>query len=226
VTGIVQGDDLSRLLPSEALYAIDPELEVIFARRMQERALMNYELNKTPPKEQGPIVMLLDSSGSMATPGTDADVWGAAVALAYLEIAQRQGRAFCLMHFGREVIEQFEFPAKAEADINKVIEAATFFEGCGGTDFANPLDTAAAYIAQSTVFENADIVLVTDGGARVNDTWLSAWNKKRADQGFNLYSILVGNDTDPVTTAKVSDKVVELASVTDDEEMHSLFGEV
>ena len=225
VTGITQGDDLARLLPSEALYAIDPELEVIFARRMQERGLLNYELNQTPPKERGPIVMLLDSSGSMTW--GDADVWGAAVALAFLEIAQQQGRAFCLKHFGTEVIESFEFPAKKATSTDEVIEAATFFDNCGGTCFKQPLDEAVEMIENADTFEDADIVLVTDGGAKLDAEWIQSFATKRDELGCSLYSILVGNDIMFGTTDRISDQTVHLSdALTDESKMHHLFGEV
>ncbi len=103
VTGIEFGDDLRKMVPSEALWA-DEETDAVFAKKLHEHSLAQFELSKTPKKEQGPIVMLVDSSGSMSC--GDADVWAAAVCLAFSEIAHQQKRAFAIIHFGRNTIRE------------------------------------------------------------------------------------------------------------------------
>lgn len=225
VGGVIQGNDLARMLPSEAVLAIDPDMEVVFARKLNEHALVQYEVRPRPRKEQGPIVMLLDSSGSMC--GGDADVWAAAVALAFLGIAQQQGRAFVLMHFGTEVLRKDIFPAKKRADIDELLGAVSFFASCGGTRFQGPLDDAKDIIRELETFEDADIIMVTDGGAGVSEGWAQRFNSERQEIGASVYTILVGNYAYKDEIQKASDKCIFLVdAIKDDSDMHSLFGEV
>ncbi len=228
ITGIVQGDDLSRLLVAEALDAIDPVRECLFAQKLHEQALLQYELNRTPPKESGPIVMCLDSSGSMAS--EDRSEWAAGVALAFLSIAQEQGRAFELIHFGRTVLRKDSFPAKTRVKTDEVIGAVEWFAGDGGTDFEAPLEEAVSTITGNSVYEDADIIMVTDGHSRVSDRFIDVFTTAKTTLGFKLYSVLVGSavgsgENRPLD--RLSDVTIGLAdAVRDEAAMHSIFSEV
>ena len=230
ITGIVQGDDLARILVAEALDAMDPVRECLFAQKLHEQALLQYELNRTPPKEAGPIVMCLDSSGSMAS--DDRDAWAAAVALAFLGIAQEQGRAFELIHFGGKVLRVDSFEAKKRARVEDIIEAVSFFAGDGGTSFISPLNEAVDQIEGATAggknaLEDADVIMVTDGHCSVSEKWLLGFLKTKRRLGFKVYSILVGSSCRPSSNAQFSDETISLDdAVRDEESMHHLFSEV
>ena len=225
ITGIVQGDDLGRLLVAEALDAMDPVRECLFAQKLHEQALLQYELNRTPPKEAGPIVMCLDSSGSMAT--EDRDAWAAAVALAFLGVAQEQGRAFALVHFGSDVLRVDEFPAKRKVRVDKLLDAVSWFAADGGTDFEKPLSEAVRQIDSNGQLEDADVIMVTDGACRISDEWLDGYRNDRRRLGFKTYSVLVGTSCRASTNERFSDETVELAeAVREEEKMHHLFGKV
>ena len=202
----------------------DSEVEVLFAKKLAEKSLMQFELNRTPPKEQGPIVMLLDSSGSMSS--GDADVWAAAVCLAFLEIAHKQRRAFAIVHFGDSVLRVDEFKA-GNAEVERIIEAVSFFAADGGTNFVKPLDKAVEIINKNSTFTDADIVMITDGQSGVGEKWLSGWWKSKLELGFDCYSILVGNHISMRINELFSDEVVHLNEVLkSDEDMHKFFGRV
>ncbi len=225
VAGLVQGDDLSRMLPSEGVLVMDPEMEVVFARKLQERAVAEYEVTEKPEEEQGPIVMLVDASGSMRC--GHRDIWAAAVSLAFLLIAQDQKRDFCLMHFGTEVVRTFNFPAGKAVDTDKLIEAVTASSSEGGTNFEKPLTEALGVIRESTVYTKADIIMVTDGDARISQGFFDIWQEVTRVTETTCYSILIGRDAKVDTLLKFSDEVVSLTDVLRDEHnMVSLFGKV
>jgi uncharacterized protein with von Willebrand factor type A (vWA) domain len=226
VTGIEMGDNLAKLVPVEALYT-DDEVEMVFAAKLAERSLLQFELNKTPPKQQGPIVVLLDSSGSMRA--NDADAWAAAVSLAFLEIARRAKpkRAFAIVHFGYDVLRIDEWTSTEEVSLESLIEAVSFFAADAGTNFMAPIDAGIARIRKHGEFKEADLIMVTDGCANVSDDWLRKFGYAKEDLDFNLYSILVGNQTRKDTNELFSDDVVLLNEVLrDDSAMHKFFKEV
>jgi len=225
VTGIEMGADLARLVPSEALY-MDDAVEAVFFKKMHEQALLQFELSKTPKKEQGPIIMLTDSSGSMKT--GDADIWAAAVNLAFLEIAYKQKRPFAIIHFGSNVLREDTIKDWSQVDHAKVLESINFFAADGGTNFQKPLSKAIEIIEDTGSFSEADIVMVTDGHAKISSGFLEeVWKKDKKGLGFKCYSILVGQSTNAKINEQFSDEVIKLSdAIKNDSAMHKLFQEV
>jgi uncharacterized protein with von Willebrand factor type A (vWA) domain len=223
LAGITLGDDLTRVLPSEMLWA-HPKLRAVFAARYTEKALACHELKRKPQPEEGPIVMLMDSSGSMEG---DPIAWAAAVALAFAECAARAKRPFILIHFGSDVLRVDRFDRPSDMDPVKIAEAVTFFQSAGGTGFMGPLDRALAEVKGSTTFKHADIIMITDGNAAISSSWEAHWKAEREALAFRCWSILVGPDTDTDTAERFSTEVVHLNEVLREEHrMHKIFGEV
>jgi len=225
ITGVELGHDISKMVPSEALYT-EPELELVFARKLMERSLQQFELNKAPPKQQGPIVVLLDSSASMIH--NNADAWAAAVTLSFLEIANRQKRAFAIVHFGSDVLRVDDWSAKKAVPLEELLEAVSFFEADGGTNFETTINKGVTMIEKHGSFKNADIIMVTDGQASITDDWLKRFKMKKELLDFSLYSIVIGlEDVAWLSNVLFSDEVISLGDVLDDDkEMHRVFGRV
>lgn len=222
IAGIELGRDLAKMVPTEGFFMSD-EVEGVFARRFAEGTLSQIEMSQKPPKQQGPIVMVLDSSGSMSH--GDSDVWAAAVCLSFLEIAKSQGRAFSVIHFGREVLRVDSFEGKEDMTIEAILDTVQFFAADGGTNFMSPLDVAVMKIKDFGAFKDADIVMVTDGNARVSPDWLANFKESQGEYDFDVYSILVGGYTNTETAKKFSTEVVKLDEVLkDDSAMHKFFG--
>lgn len=223
-TGVELGADVERLLPAEWAASDDPDLEDWFYQKHAERALQQIELAAKPQKQRGPIVLLLDSSGSMRH--NDAAEWAAAVAMAFLDIAVHQRRAFALVHFGGQVLRTDRFAANAKVDPAAVARAVDYFAADGGTNFMAALD-AGLTECHTGEFANADIVMVTDGLAQVTSDMLGRVNGARRERGLHVYSILIGTEPQGSVNAQFSDEVVELGQVLrDDSAMHALFGAV
>jgi uncharacterized protein with von Willebrand factor type A (vWA) domain len=131
VTSIAVGDDLAHVLPSELALLGDPATEDLFFARYAEKRLLQYALVGHEPQGRGPIVLALDSSGSMAGPK---DVWAKAVALALLAIAGKQRRDLAVLHFGGapEELRAFRF-ARGQASPHELLACAGLFYGGGTT---------------------------------------------------------------------------------------------
>lgn len=156
VSDVEQGGDLARLLPLELAKLMHTRTRLAILRDLAERTALQYRLQGTEAKGKGPIVVCLDKSGSMSGP---ADIWATAVALALLEIAQREHRAFAVLCFDAHVRYEVLVPAGGE------LPAEALLVGCsGGTDIQLCLDRALTLIAENQgSIRKADVVLITDG---------------------------------------------------------------
>jgi uncharacterized protein with von Willebrand factor type A (vWA) domain len=219
VTGIERGDDLQRMVPVEALAAMDPDLEAVFAARLAERALACREMKDRPNENKGPIVICLDSSGSMSG---EPQAWAGAVALALLQVAASQKRAAAIIHFGTKVERVDLFNRGDHKAGQDLMDAVTFFAGSGGTNFGPALRKAIQI--QDGPRDKADILFVTDGYARLNSDDLEAVNAHRSKTGTRIFSVLIG--TDGSGLKPFSDLVVTLESVLKDDKALDIFGMV
>src|SRR5581483_633537 len=100
-SGVTLGRELRRLLPSELALWDEPETERLFLTGFVQRRLWQYEMGCPRLEGQGPIIVALDSSGSMAAPlaGQSKEIWSKAVALCLLSIAREQARDIAILHF-------------------------------------------------------------------------------------------------------------------------------
>jgi Mg-chelatase subunit ChlD len=158
IADVEQGGDLARLLPSELVKIAHPRLRPAFMRSFVERAALQYQLAGNSPMGRGPLVVLLDKSGSMDGPR---DVWATALALALLDQAQRERRTFALLGF--------DYKVKHEAIVKPgepLPEEALFTACAGGTDIGVALGRGLELIRDNRgQLKKADLVLITDGGS-------------------------------------------------------------
>ncbi|MEW5311330.1 MAG: hypothetical protein WDW38_003056 [Sanguina aurantia] len=142
--------------------------------RRAERMLMSYELtgwlehdsarvtSRTeirPAAELGPIILCLDTSGSMQGAR---EVVAKALALECLRGAHRQRRACYLYAFsGPDEVQELELGVDVES-LDKLLD----FLSCsfsGGTDVDKPLALALKRLESQNEWAQADILMVTDG---------------------------------------------------------------
>lgn len=185
VSDVTMGDDLARLLPSELAKLANEATRPLFYKALAERALLCYELKGTEPQSRGPIVVCIDNSGSMSG---DSELWSKAVGMALLDIAQRQKRAFALIHFDTRVGFTMEVARNDRPAWEKVVEAMEYFSG-GGTNFEPALKMALKFLERDA-FAKADVILVTDGAA---STDFGAEYKRRAQaKEATTYGVQIG----------------------------------
>jgi Mg-chelatase subunit ChlD len=162
VTDIEQGADLARTLPVELAKLSHRLLRLDFMRALLERQVLQYRLEGSASLGKGPLVVLLDKSGSMDGPR---DVWATAVALALLDQAQRERRTYALLGFDSHV--------KFEAVVNPadaLPEEGLFVSCGGGTEIAAAIARGLEIIrTHPGALRKADIVLVTDGGSDTSE---------------------------------------------------------
>jgi len=156
VVDVEQGAELARLLPSELARIRHPRLRLAFLRDFVEKQCLQYRMAGVEMLGKGPLVVCLDKSGSMAG---SKDVWATAVALALLDVAQREKRPFGLICFNGGVT--FEASVRAGEQLS---QEALFVSCAGGTDIDGAVARALDLVeAGSRGMRRADVVLVTDG---------------------------------------------------------------
>lgn len=162
VSDVELGSSISRLLPSELAQLPHPVLRRAFMARLVENRAQQYRLQGTDSLGRGPLICCLDKSGSMEGPK---DIWATAVALALLELAQRQRRPFALLCFDGEVKHE------ARVGIGEALpEESLFVQASGGTNITGVLARSLAIIQESGgAMKKADVVLITDGESETQD---------------------------------------------------------
>jgi uncharacterized protein with von Willebrand factor type A (vWA) domain len=212
--GITRGADIGKLIPTESMKLQHPILKKVFKKDLLEGNLLQYNYNHREKESAGPIICCVDSSGSMYGP---AEIWAKAVALGLLEIAKRQKRSFCVVHFSSNYREDHlhvnYFPKTDPYSVNKILDMAEYFEG-GGTAFEPPLSAARTYIDKEKEFSKADIIFITDGYSAVRNSWLSNFNKWKISKNIKVYSVVIDcvGHTD-IALNEFSDEVIHLSKL-------------
>ena len=209
-SGLTRSDDISRVLPAElqllAMKDSAAARRLHFARRA-ERTLATYErvgwaetpavtvegFETRPAAECGPIIVCLDTSGSMM---------GARETVAKcmtLECA-RQARTTnrpCFLYAFSGPGDCMELELKVSA--KGLSDLLTFLEGSfhGGTDVDEPFERALARL-DTEEWENADILLVTDGEIKpMQEDLLDALDDRKSERGLKVHGLVVGEQGNP-----------------------------
>lgn len=215
------GDDISHALPQELLALRRPPLKLDFFRKVTEKQLLQYDLIHKDRAGQGPMICLVDTSGSMRKDNREA--WSKAVALGLAEIAARQRRLFAYALFAgpEDGMITDEFP-RGTAKPEQLVNLAQWFIG-GGTDYEQPLRWALMKIRENK-FNKADVVMITDGECQVGDEFFDELQRVKRDKNFSIFSVLIGGI--PQELKKWSDKVWSVHNLEDQDSVEELFLEI
>ena len=207
--GITLSGRLDGMLASEAVMLRHPVLKKLWRARHAEARLLAYDsqavlrdlrpdplapavAGQAPPRpeplERGPIVLCLDTSGSMrGAPETLAK----AVALTALQAAHAEGRRCLLIAFGGadEVVER-ELALTPPGLTALMALMGQSFDG--GTDLQAPVERALARVHQAG-WRAADLLIVSDGEFGCVPATLAQLDAARAGLGLRVQGVLVGD---------------------------------
>ena len=190
LVGIETTGKLENLLPSE-LACFTSELRTLdLIRRLQEKTALGYKLAGKESLKSGPIVVLLDMSGSMQGPK---EVWAKAISLAIIDICQRDKRSFALCLFTDHLGLWFLAEDISKLNYSSILTLLAA-NADGGTEFRPPISWALEVIKSAKKFQNfkkADIVLVTDGEASEEGSVHA--KKSMLELGITAYGIRIGS---------------------------------
>ena len=166
ITGVMHGNDLENVTPAELSLLADEATSILFDLKYIERGLLCFEGPgvtdadlrthevQTRRDEMGPIIICVDTSGSMAgTPETIAK----AVTLVMATRALQQARRCYLINFSTSI---------DTVDLSKGVGLLTILEFLqmsfhGGTDAAPALVEALMQLQREN-YKQADVLIVSD----------------------------------------------------------------
>ncbi len=190
ISNIVQGDDISKLIPAELMKFHAQKTQ--FMKDFADKALLQYEFTGKERLASGPIVVLLDKTYSM---NGGADVWAASVASAMLAIACKQKRAFVLATFDTSIRKTYTPANNGKMPMAGLME----YSNGNGTDVTAALEGALDIIQKGAdkKMRKSDIVLLTDG---LSDDRKAPEMRERAKKlGVTIHGVFItqsgkGND--------------------------------
>lgn len=214
VVGVELGNDLSRLTTSERINMATKELEDHFWLRWAKHELMLYVTRDREKVGKGPILVIVDESGSM---GGEAEMWAKGLALALLERARTEKRDYSYIGFASayENLREFSFP-KGQAPRNEVFDMVEGFLN-GGTDFQTPLSLALKLLANAK--DKPDIVFITDGQAALDKKFLKKWQDTMSRMDAKTFGVWVshymGDSAPPSVLSQICDDVRQMSDLKD-----------
>ncbi len=206
--GLERSNALSRLLPAELAQLGHPQMKRLWFARYAERMLLTYQYKgfspqarsdeansqvqptqpqQIPTKGMGPIIICLDTSGSMH--GIPEQI-AKAITLEALAIAFRESRRCYLYAFGGpdETLEhELDLTRGGLTKLLKFLR----FSFHGGTDVTTPL-LKALHKQRCKNWLEADILLISDGRFPLQDSYLNQIKQLKHQQGLRLHGLLVG----------------------------------
>jgi uncharacterized protein with von Willebrand factor type A (vWA) domain len=209
ITGVRFSARPERMLASEAVMLRHPVLKKLWRARHAEARLLSWQTEAVlvdwrvdpmgrarpggppPPPEplaRGPIILCLDTSGSMR--GAPENI-AKAVVIAALRIAHEAGRGCKLIAFGGpdEVIEHDLAAGAAGLDALLALMGQAFD---GGTDIQTPIERAIARVHQGR-WRSADLLIVSDGEFGCVAHTLARLDDARERFGLRVQGVLVGD---------------------------------
>ena len=171
ISGIHHSDHISAMLPSEIALLSTEQTELVFSKKYVEKKLLTFKYRsedinntseiqesistKVESDQKGPIVICIDTSGSMF--GAPERI-SKALALAILNISLKQKRRAYLISFSTG-IKTFEMTGM-EKDLSQLIDFLKM-SFHGGTDIQPALDEALI-VLKKTTFKKADVLVISD----------------------------------------------------------------
>lgn len=188
IVGTTVGGAMEHLLPAELALRTRPGLRRIFRLRAAERTLRTYEFRSRAVLGRGPLIVCIDTSGSMQY--GDRERWAKGIALALAAQARRDRRTFAYMHFGSALELRQVIIRRHEPGVEQLIDIATYAFG-GGTDFDRPMRAAIALIREEEKLRQADIVFLSDGECALSPSVNAELDAVKREFGCSVYGVLV-----------------------------------
>lgn len=203
--GVERSGEIARMLPVEASMLGHPQLRLLWHARRAERALLTYRVEgveieriwverdvmeeidgKKPRPERGPILAVIDTSGSMN--GLPERVAKAIVLEAVRTAHAEKRRCFLYAYSGPGQVLEHELDLSPEGVGRLLVFLSQSFGG--GTDIG-AMTTVVERLKHDT-WKKADVVLVTDGEWSAPHPVISAVRDAK-ENGTRFHGVQIGN---------------------------------
>ena len=202
VTGLMSGGDISRLIPSELMRLGIPELEIDFLRRFAERQCLCREFESEERVGLGPVVLVVDESGSMVGHRNES---AKAIALTLAWIARRQGRWCGLVAFsGGSGHRVLSLPPERWNQVD-LLNWLQSFLGCGSDQDVPVGEAPMIFNELGAPAGRTDLIYITDAELRISQKKATEFTTWKASVKARLISLVL--NTDPGHLTLISDEV-------------------
>lgn len=187
---------INNLLPMEAAKLLNPSLKLKFYADMLEGKLLSYQLlgkyYTGPPriKPRGPMIVLVDTSGSMhGAPQTLAK--SAVLAMAKRMLSQQRDMKVILF---ASTSQHLEIELSSRKKMSEKFLNFLLYTFGGGTDFNTALASGLKSLKEKD-FQGADLLFITDGKSEISDELvLARWEEAKKKYNAKVYSLIVGGN--------------------------------
>lgn len=205
VVGVELDGDLARVLPHELGMLNDEDLELDVLRRLVERQMLCREWSAVESEVAGPVVLVVDESGSMKGLRI---AQAKAIALAMMWIANHQGRWCCLVGFSNftDGGNYLVVPPGSRRDTELFAWLEHFYNG--GTSIEIPLLELPNKWVDLVGKQRGrtDMVLITDAVLMVSKELSKSFLSWKEAERVRLQTIVLASGCDD-TLRNVSDSV-------------------
>jgi len=158
VVDVTRGADVARLCPGELARLATPELAPTLMRDIVERQAACYEMEGEQQADRGPIVLLVDCSGSMAG---QRQSWAMGAVLAVYNMARRDKRVLAIGHYNSSLTD-FGFYAPPAYGNGAVLDEL-MVGASGGTNLGAAMRECEEHVDRERELDAADYLVITDG---------------------------------------------------------------
>ncbi len=204
--GIERSGEIARMLPVEAVNLGHPKLRLLWHARRAERALLTYRVEgieiervmverdaeeaverRRPRPERGPIIAVMDTSGSMH--GLPERVAKALVLEALRTAHAEKRRCFLYAYSGPGQVVEHELDLTPEG-VGRLLAFLGLSFG-GGNDEAGVMARVVKRLEEKD-WKKADVVFVSDGEWPAPTSLVRAVEKAR-EKGTRFHGVQIGN---------------------------------
>jgi len=213
LVGVDPAGDVQRLLPVELARLADTDFELDLMRRLAERQALCRQYRGVTPVGKGPIVIVLDESGSMTG---DKEVTAKALALTLAWMAKRQKRWCALVAFsGGSEGRVLALPPGKWDDLTLLEWLEQFLDG--GTDMDVPLNELPnvywpKFVESGLQRGRTDIVTITDALVEVPEKLRDDFNAWKKREQARMITLVIRSRAGDLAT--VSDEVHHVKDVS------------
>jgi uncharacterized protein with von Willebrand factor type A (vWA) domain len=188
IVGITTSSDLERALPVEIVKLFDEDLGDETIHRWLEGQIFCHELEGIDPQGKGPIVVVVDESGSMYG---DLIFNAKAIAAALYHIARSQNRWVCLVGFGDDDESTYLVIEPNKPKPKELLDWLEHFFS-GGTNPHVPLvELPGKWKSLGCPAGKTDVVCITDGYLDVDETIEADVNQWKAEENVRWTTLVL-----------------------------------
>jgi uncharacterized protein with von Willebrand factor type A (vWA) domain len=186
INGAVFSNDITRAFPVELALAGSNEGKLLFALKYSQKTLLTKDYNAHRKDiGKGPIIMYVDTSGSM---GGEPEVWSKAISFVISEEALKENREVQIYLFDTRIEQGVTLKGNRKTNKELLDFVGTWHLG-GGTSFNSVICHA---VELTKTQDRSDILLITDGYSDVRDSNMRALRSLKQRTGAMWSTICIG----------------------------------